>query len=237
MRELTFGLSHEPGTDRLMSTFHDYPGLRMRSLHCGWEDGTYWRLDRADGARDALAALDDAYVDGKGCPDCLVEADAVAERAVEPIERATNRRVYYGYWRLDGGARPLPGLADEYVDPGAVFESTRSEGEHWWRLLLRSDRKVGVFYDTLQAALPAHVRYLVGHLTDADSWAEASATGASLTGKQERVVETASAMGYYERPRGAGQAEIADELGLPRSTVSYRLRRAEAALVDAYVDD
>jgi predicted DNA binding protein len=41
--------------------------------------------------------------------------------------------------------------------------------------------------------------------------------------------------GYYETPREITVEELAEELDLPRSTLSYRLRRAEAELVRSFV--
>lgn len=234
MRELTFGLAHDQGVDPVVDAFHEHGALRMRSEHCGWAAGTYWRVDRAEGPAAGLDALDERYRDGSGCHDPLVDDEAVQDRTVETLRSTANERVYYARWELDEGSHPVPGLAIAEVGPGVVFETTHEDGEQWWRLLLRSDRGVGRFYDSLQVALPESVRYVVGHLADAD-W-DRSRREAPLTAKQAQAVETASKMGYYERPRGATQADLAAELGLPESTVSYRLRRAEAALVDAYTE-
>ena len=41
--------------------------------------------------------------------------------------------------------------------------------------------------------------------------------------------------GYYESPRATTLDEIADRVGIPRSTFSYRLRNAESRLARAYV--
>lgn len=234
MRELTFGLAHERGVDPVVDTFGEHGASRMQSLHCGWAGSTYWRVDRAEGPAAALDALDECYRDGGGCPDPLVDDSAVHDRTVESLRSTTDERVYYARWELGDGSRPVPGLATEEIGPGVVFEVSHEDGEQWWRLLLPSDDGVGRFYDTLQVELPSGVRYVVGHLTDT-TW-ERSHREDPLTAKQAQAVETASRMGYYERPRGATQAEVAAELELPESTVSYRLRRAEAALVDGYVE-
>jgi predicted DNA binding protein len=44
-------------------------------------------------------------------------------------------------------------------------------------------------------------------------------------------------MGYYETPIETTLDAVADRLDLPRSTVSYRLRRAEAQLVESYLSE
>lgn len=55
--------------------------------------------------------------------------------------------------------------------------------------------------------------------------------GAALTGRQREVVAAAVDLGYYDVPREATLAEVADELDIAGSTVSTHLRKAEAALV------
>ena len=57
----------------------------------------------------------------------------------------------------------------------------------------------------------------------------------SIRPEQGRVLEVAAQNGYYETPRETTLDELAAELDCPRSTVSYRLRKAEAALVEAYL--
>jgi len=43
--------------------------------------------------------------------------------------------------------------------------------------------------------------------------------------------------GYYESPREVDVGELADHLDVPRSTLTYRLRRAEERLAKAHVVD
>lgn len=55
--------------------------------------------------------------------------------------------------------------------------------------------------------------------------------GAALTERQREVVAAAVDLGYYDVPREATLAEVADELDIAGSTVSTHLRKAEAAVV------
>jgi len=61
----------------------------------------------------------------------------------------------------------------------------------------------------------------------------------AVTDKQREAVRAAVSAGYYEAPRGADLADLADELGVSRSAVSQRLAAVEARLVAelASVDD
>jgi len=51
------------------------------------------------------------------------------------------------------------------------------------------------------------------------------------------VLEAAVERGYYSRPREVTVSDLSDELGVPRSTVQYRLRSAEDLVVSQFVDN
>lgn len=53
-----------------------------------------------------------------------------------------------------------------------------------------------------------------------------------LTARQLEVLETAHAMGYFERPRGANATEVAEELGINPSTFSEHVAAAETKILD-----
>lgn len=53
----------------------------------------------------------------------------------------------------------------------------------------------------------------------------------NLTDKQRRTLEIALKTGYYEQPRKADLADLADRLGVSKSAVSQRLRAAEAKII------
>ncbi|APW98675.1 bacterio-opsin activator [Halobiforma lacisalsi AJ5] len=56
-----------------------------------------------------------------------------------------------------------------------------------------------------------------------------------LTEKQREAVVVAVESGYYETPRRADLADLADELGVSRSAVSQRLNAVESKLVNSLV--
>jgi predicted DNA binding protein len=53
-----------------------------------------------------------------------------------------------------------------------------------------------------------------------------------LTARQLEVLETAYAMGYFERPRGANATEVADELDIVPATFREHVAAAERKLLD-----
>jgi len=48
----------------------------------------------------------------------------------------------------------------------------------------------------------------------------------ALTEKQQELLAVAHEEGYFDVPRGISQDELADRLGVSKSAVSQRLRRA-----------
>lgn len=52
-----------------------------------------------------------------------------------------------------------------------------------------------------------------------------------LTDRQRRVIETAIEGGYYDTPRECSLTELADELGIAKSTCSETLHRAEEKII------
>ncbi|MDS0261196.1 helix-turn-helix domain-containing protein [Haloarcula sp. S1CR25-12] len=56
-----------------------------------------------------------------------------------------------------------------------------------------------------------------------------------LTDRQREVVEAAVAAGYYDTPRQCSLTELADRIGVAKSTCSNTLHRAEEAIVKEHV--
>jgi predicted DNA binding protein len=71
------------------------------------------------------------------------------------------------------------------------------------------------------------------HSVYAERPAERSVEG--LTDEQETVLALARERGYFEIPRRASLADLAEELSLSQQSVSERLRRAHRTLADRHV--
>jgi predicted DNA binding protein len=57
-----------------------------------------------------------------------------------------------------------------------------------------------------------------------------------LTDKQRNVMETALDMGLYDTPRRVSMSDVADELGIAKSTCSEILHRAEEKIIKDFFD-
>lgn len=58
-----------------------------------------------------------------------------------------------------------------------------------------------------------------------------------LSARQREALEVAHELGYYDQPRAATHADVADEIGCAPQTASAHLQKAEAKLVDATLDE
>jgi hypothetical protein len=59
--------------------------------------------------------------------------------------------------------------------------------------------------------------------------------GLGLTDRQREALRAAHGAGYYDVPRTGSVADVAEALGCSSSTAGAHLRKAEAALVDAFL--
>lgn len=60
---------------------------------------------------------------------------------------------------------------------------------------------------------------------------------ALLTDRQRRLLDTAIELGYYDTPRTCSLTELADEMGIAKSTCSETLHRAEGKVIKQFVED
>jgi predicted DNA binding protein len=102
---------------------------------------------------------------------------------------------------------------------------------------MQNDEKIGMVYDTIGARLADGIEFEFGHLEDATEWQNELLSSRQVRSEQQQVLELAVDRGYFETPREVTLDELADELDIPRSTVSYRLRRATAELAKGYVEE
>lgn len=121
-----------------------------------------------------------------------------------------------------------PCIVHELIDAGLLVDAIRYRDG--------TERYTGavVGYDVLHGVLEAAGEtvgvtlervYPLG--TDDDG---AVASGWNLTPAQAAAIQTAHSMGYFDVPRKAAAAAVADELGISKSAFLERLRRGQATL-------
>jgi DNA-binding transcriptional ArsR family regulator len=236
MREFTFSIDYAAGSDPLVDVFIDSPSLVARGLHGCVNDDSFWRIERLSGPTAALDAVERLHRDGGGRTESVTETDCLTTGHHEVLERSDEERVFYTYVERIGGGKSVQMLAGRYLPRGSLLCSRRSKGRHEWRILMRSDENVGLLYDALSANLRPELSFHMGHLRDADRWGYDLPGTVSLDPDQRTALRAAARHGYYRMPSEITLDELASRLDVPRSTLSYRLRRAEEQLVMEYVN-
>jgi predicted DNA binding protein len=238
MRELVFALEYEPGRNRVADALAEHSGARVRSLSLHATDDHLWRVDHATGTPEALAAVEDAFTDGDYYADCLATEDCGATQSTRVLDRTDDTLVLYTDWEPTPVCASVPHIARDHLGDGVLFE-TRHEGRHYtWRLIHSGAGDVGAFFDALRDAVGDAARtelLRTANVSGAPGDAEGDGDGPALSAEQEAALRAAVEHGYYESPRAVDAGELAAHLDVPRSTLTYRLRRAEELLAKAHV--
>ncbi|OVE85655.1 helix-turn-helix domain-containing protein [Natronolimnobius baerhuensis] len=238
MREFVFALEYEPGTNPVADVLADHPDASVRSLSCHVSADSLWRVDHASGPEEALEALEQAYETADYFADCLVKDDCGAECEVQVLDRSSDTLVVYTYWERTEVCTSVPHVALEHLGEGLLFETYREGRRYRWRIVLGSDAPIHDFFDALGDEVGECTGMEMLRLTDVDpDHSGGEGEPADLPREQRAALQAAVESGYYETPRQIELSDLATELEIPRSTLSYRLRRAEAALATSFADE
>lgn len=90
--------------------------------------------------------------------------------------------------------------------------------------------------DAVSAELRDGVTVDLEHVTEHQGWRAGALTATELPHAQREAIKAAVTHGYYETPRECTITELSERLGVARSTLQYRLQRAESQLFAAFVD-
>ena len=237
MRELVFALEYEPGCNRVADTLATHSDARIRSLSLHATAERLWRVDHATGTPDALAAIEDAFLTSDYYADCLATEACGASQTTQVLDQTADTLVLYSTWERTPRCASIPHIAREYLGDGVLFE-TRHEGRHYtWRILHSGRGDVTAFFDDLDDAVSTCARMEMLRTADVSmstNNADRGLTG--LSSDQEAALQAAIEHGYYKTPREVDVSELAEHLDVPRSTLTYRLRRAEEQVMAAYVN-
>lgn len=235
MREFVFEIRYDPGADELMDLFIETPEARSTTFSCSMDSERLWRLDRITGPT-SLVERATALLTGSTYNQLSISDRACGGRHYSDVlENSSQRSLVYSYFEEVVHCDSVPTITNRYINGALLFETIRQENTERWRILMEDDKKVGLLYDTLGGSLRDGLSFHFEHVRDATGPLLVPFDSPSVRPEQGRVLEVAAENGYYETPRETTLDELAAELDCPRSTVSYRLRKAEAALVEAYL--
>lgn len=228
MRELVFALNYEPGCNTVADTLASHPEARIRSLSLHATEENLWRVDHATGAPDALRAIEDAFSTADYYADCLATEDCGATQTMQILEHTDDTLVLYSYWGRTPDCSSVPHIALDHLGDGVLFETHHERRHYTWRIIHSGEGDVSAFFSELKEAVGDCAQMEMLRLTDTSASADSADDNAGgLPPNQEEALRAAVEHGYYETPREVDVGELAEHLDVPRSTLTYRLRRAE----------
>jgi len=236
MYDFTFEITYDAGADEYVDLFIDRESLRSEAIYSCLDPAELWTLESVTGDPEDLAAVDELLLDESVDRESISGRECNSTRTTSLLTGEQRRRVAYTYVSEVDYCESVPMIAAKYIDGGVLFEQTRTGDTVRWRVLVQDDSKVGLLYDTLSAKLGAGLSFSFEHLTEVTNWEHGLLSRVDIRAEQREILKRAVDRGYFETPREVTLDELADELELPRSTVSYRLRRATAELAKRFAD-
>lgn len=238
MRELVFVLDYKPGTNTVADALADYPDAHIRSLSLHATPNSLWRVDHATGSPEALSAIEEAFLRADYYADCLAAEPCDAESETEVLDRTDDTLVLYTCWQRTSICTSIPHLALEHLGDGLLFETRHEQRRHTWRIIHAEGADIHSFFDDLRSELSPDVETKIVRLTGFSS-VPTSKFGENemvLSREQREALAAAVEHGYYETPREIDLGELAEKLDIPRSTLTYRVRRAEAQIAKQFLE-
>ena len=237
MHEFLFSITYDEGVDPYADAFIGDDSLGSEVIYSCLRPTHLWRLESVTGDPGALDRVERTLLDESSDRESVSERECRAERSHSLLTSTRRRRVVYSYLADVSRCDAVPVIASRYTSGGLLLELTRRGAEARWRVLLQDDEKAGMLYDTLGARLADGLRFEFERLAEVDGWENPLLSPRALPNEQYEILALAVERGYFERPRETTLDELADRLGIPRSTASYRLRRAVGDVVTDYVED
>lgn len=204
-------------------------------------------VDVAAAVPDATLDVDVGQPNQAGLPPFFVR---VAADSAADVERAFDESSFVAEWSTvgeDGSARryqvrPTATMEEQIgteVDDLAtlrdlatnesVVESITVTPQGWRQERWFADRDAFEEYSAFWRRNGSFTLYRLGRTEDEGD------TTVGLTDRQREALWVAHEMGYFEVPRTASLDEVASELDISAPSLSERLRRAQANLVDGFV--
>lgn len=236
MRELVIELLYQPQIDPVMDIYIENERLISKTVSFSVTAQSLWRIDRITGPADVLTQLKEVLFDPTDCNECLTDGTCSTEWNYELLSSTPTSRTVYTQGVGFEDCHSIPHLAMENFGTGLLLEAERRDNRYVWRVLSPTEIRAGPFYESLSADLKEGIDVRLTQLSDFTEWEDDVLSLVDLPYEQRHALETAVEQGYYETPREINTAELADHLNIPRSTLQYRLQRAEAWLAKLFAD-
>ena len=236
LREVTFTLAYERGVDPVADVLHEHPTLQASRISITLGPTSAVQLVRLTGPPEATDRLQMVLENREFRPRSIGAEPCRVTSTVYPLECTPRRRLCCVYVDELDDCPSIDSAIAAASGTGTICECNAHVGREQWRVLLRSDECVGDLFELVEETCTAGIDVELGHIGEATTWHGDDFVGSDLTGTQQQAIAEAAARGYYERPREVTIGELAAELDVPESTLSYRLRMAESQLVKRYLE-
>ena len=236
MYDFTFEITYDTGADEYADLFIHRESLQSEAIYSCLDTTKLWLLESVTGDPNDLEAVDELLLDESLDRESISGRECHATRTTSLLTEAQRQRVAYTYISDIDYCESVPLLTARYINGGVLFQQRRTGDTVRWRVLVQDDSKIGLLYDTVAAKLDDGLSFSFEHLTEVDHWKSGLLSPTEIRAEQREVLQLAVERGYFETPREVTLDELAADLELPRSTVSYRLRRATAELAKRFID-
>ncbi len=234
MREFVFDLVYEDIPAPVSRGLQAESALDSRAIGGPLASDEFWRIERFSGSPGAIAAIDAESLETVVHAEAITTEQCLGEFSIEILQRDTNWCEVYYHMEQIGNSENVRTLATEYLGTNILFERQRQGDTETWTVVMEEDKHIGLLYDAIQVTLRPEIRFDFGHIGAASDRRFELFANETLPQEQRQALVAAVESGYYETPRQTTLDELADKLDCPRSTLSYRLRRAEATLAQAF---
>lgn len=236
MREFVLTLRYEARADQLMDQFIEHPEATATSTTCSVTGDSMWRVEHLHGPEAALDAIEGIYTDEDWCNECLHDPPCDSCREFTMLDNEPTARAVYGYREEIERCKSIPYLTVDELGDGVLFETERSGNEYRWRILLPQGGQIGELYDRIDDRLREGIELDLQHVGECTAWRGSRPLPTDLSFEQLSALNEAVESGYYASPRETTVEDLAGDLDVPRSTLQYRLQRAEAQIMRSFVD-
>ncbi|WP_369335259.1 helix-turn-helix domain-containing protein [Natrialba sp. PRR66] len=236
MREFVFTVEYENGADEVMDLFINNLDLYARSMEINATSEAVWGIEKVVGPAAVLDEFDDALERVADIPGSTGMCGApVTEYEYTILSSNAESRKIRWLRREGDGPRSIPLVAAKHIGEGLIMRTERRGNQYRWRML--TDGAVSEIHEEVRANLREGLSLTVERLGTPPCLVDDGRVQQTLTPEQKSTLEAAIGRGYYEKPRQQSVAEIAEDVGVSRSTFQYRLNRAEAWLAQQFAAD
>jgi len=236
MREVIFTVEYEKGTNEVMDLFIENPDLYARSMEINATSEAVWGIEKVVGSAAVLDEFDDKLDRVASDPSKAGMCGApVSEYEYTILSSNAESRKIHWLRREGDDPRSIPLVAAKHIGEGLIMRTERRGNQYRWRLLINGT--VSVIHEEVSENLREGLSLTVERLGTPPCLLEDDRVQQTLTPEQKAALEAAIERGYYEEPRQQSVTEIAEDVGVSRSTFQYRLNRAEAWLAQQFAAD